>query len=152
MGTVQNRGSNPRPLGESKGTEPRIERVSCDAVSGETEAYASGSMCGIDCSQLGLCTILPLPISCGVWHIKWRSAGGHIAQKSRNSIAVVWVMQMGGGHQGMIDSCTHTNKGTNILYRPTHKTPPPYPPPPPPPPPPPTKQPLPKKKKKKIIY
>jgi len=33
-----------------------------------------------------------------------------IAQKSRNSTAVVWVMQMGGGKKGMIDSCTHKNK------------------------------------------
>jgi len=31
----------------------------------------------------------------------------YIAQQSRNSIAVVWVMQMGGGYKGMIDSCTH---------------------------------------------
>jgi len=38
--------------------------------------------------------------------------GGRIdmAQKSRNRIAVVWVMKMGGGGKGMIDSCTHTNK------------------------------------------
>jgi len=36
--------------------------------------------------------------------------GSCIAQKSRNSIAVVWVMQMGVGNKGMIDSCTHTNQ------------------------------------------
>jgi len=36
--------------------------------------------------------------------------GSYIAQKSRNGIAVVCVMQMGGGDKGMIDSCTHKNK------------------------------------------
>ena len=41
-----------------------------------------------------------------------------MAQKSRNSIAVVWVMRMGGGSKGMIDSCTHTNMKIHILYRP----------------------------------
>jgi len=30
-----------------------------------------------------------------------------MAQKSRNRIAVVWVVRMGGVHKGMIDSCTH---------------------------------------------
>jgi len=34
----------------------------------------------------------------------------YIAQKSHNSIAVVWVMRMGGGSTWMIDSCTHINK------------------------------------------
>jgi len=34
----------------------------------------------------------------------------YIAQKLRNSIALVWVMHMGGGNQGVIDSCTHENK------------------------------------------
>jgi len=29
---------------------------------------------------------------------------------SCNSIAVVWVMQIGGGNKGMMDSCTHKNK------------------------------------------
>jgi len=29
-----------------------------------------------------------------------------MAQQSRNRIAVVWVMQMGGVNAGMIDSCT----------------------------------------------
>jgi len=33
-----------------------------------------------------------------------------IAQKSRTGIAVVWVMQVGGGNRGMHDSCAHTNK------------------------------------------
>jgi len=34
--------------------------------------------------------------------------GGHILRKSsRNSLAVVWVMRMGGGFKGVIDSCTH---------------------------------------------
>ena len=33
-----------------------------------------------------------------------------MAQKSRNRIAVVWVMQMGGGDTARIDSCTHKNK------------------------------------------
>jgi len=32
--------------------------------------------------------------------------GVYIAQTKRNSIAVVWVIQMGGGGEGMIDSCT----------------------------------------------
>ena len=36
--------------------------------------------------------------------------GSYIAQMSRNAIAVVWAMQMGGGSEGMIDSCTHKNK------------------------------------------
>jgi len=53
-----------------------------------------------------------------------------MAQKSRNRIAVVWVMRMGAAvvwvmrmgavNKGMIVSCTHKNKRTNILYRPTH--------------------------------
>ena len=30
-------------------------------------------------------------------------------QDFRNRIAVVWVMRMGGGDKGMIDSCTHKN-------------------------------------------
>jgi len=34
----------------------------------------------------------------------------YIAQKSRDSTAVVWVMQMGGGNKGTIDSCTYRNK------------------------------------------
>jgi len=34
----------------------------------------------------------------------------YIAHMSRIRIAVVWVMQLGGGNQGMIDSCTHKNK------------------------------------------
>jgi len=34
----------------------------------------------------------------------------YLAQKSRQNIAVVWVMQMGGGNKGMIDPCTHKNK------------------------------------------
>jgi len=34
----------------------------------------------------------------------------YMAQTSRNSIAVVFVMQIGGGNKGMIDSCTHKNK------------------------------------------
>ena len=42
---------------------------------------------------------------------KGRVAGrSYIAQKSRNSIAVVWVMQMGGGNKGILDSGTHKNK------------------------------------------
>jgi len=55
----------------------------------------------------------------------YMNVGGrsYIAQKSPNSIAVVWVMQMGEGHTGMIDSCTQTNKGRNILYRPSHAPP-----------------------------
>jgi len=32
-----------------------------------------------------------------------------IVQKSSICIAVVWVMQMGGGNKGMIASCTHKN-------------------------------------------
>jgi len=42
----------------------------------------------------------------------------YIAQKSRNSIAVVWAMLMGGVNKGMIGSCTHTNKWKHILCRP----------------------------------
>jgi len=40
-------------------------------------------------------------------------AGGrsYIAQKSRNSIAVVWIMRIGGGKKGMMDSCTHQKRG-----------------------------------------
>jgi len=40
---------------------------------------------------------------------KARVGGGgiYMAHKSRNSIAVVWVMRMGGGNKGLIDSCTH---------------------------------------------
>jgi len=34
----------------------------------------------------------------------------YIAQKSRIRIAVVWVMQMGGGNKAIVDSCTHTNE------------------------------------------
>jgi len=38
---------------------------------------------------------------------EWRVGGSsYIAQTSCNSIAVVWVMQMGGGNTGMMDSCT----------------------------------------------
>jgi len=33
-----------------------------------------------------------------------------MAQESRNSIAVVWVMRMGGVNARMIDFCTNTNK------------------------------------------
>jgi len=37
--------------------------------------------------------------------------GGRILRKtSRNSIAAVCVMQMGGGDKGMLDSCIHKNK------------------------------------------
>jgi len=39
--------------------------------------------------------------------------------KVAHSIAVVWVMQMGGGNKGIVDSCTHKNEGTKILYRPS---------------------------------
>jgi len=39
-----------------------------------------------------------------------RGGGSCIAQKSRDCIAVVWVMQIGGGNKGMIDSCTHEKK------------------------------------------
>jgi len=61
--------------------------------------------------KVSLYTILSLLILYGVWHIKGRPGGwSYIAQKSRNSIAVVWVMQMGGGNKGMIESCTHNNK------------------------------------------
>jgi len=63
-------------------------------------------------SRLSLYTILSLPILYGVWHNQGGSGGGmsYIAQKSHNSIAIVWVMQMGGGNKGMIDSCIHKNK------------------------------------------
>jgi len=51
-----------------------------------------------------------------VWCIAYKGKVGgrsYIAQKSRNSIAVVWVMQMemgGAGNKWMIYSCTHKNK------------------------------------------
>jgi len=49
---------------------------------------------------LSLCTILSLPILYGVWHNQGGSGGGAcITQKSRNSIAVVWAMHMGGPAQ-----------------------------------------------------
>jgi len=41
-----------------------------------------------------------------------------MAQESRNSIAVVWVMRMGGVNARIIDSCTNKNKEKNFLYRP----------------------------------
>jgi len=54
---------------------------------------------------LSLDTILSLPILYGVWHIKGGSGGRScIAHKLRNGIEVVWVMQMGGGYKGIIDS------------------------------------------------
>jgi len=34
----------------------------------------------------------------------------YIAQRSHTSIAVVWVMQMGGGNKWMIDFFSHTHK------------------------------------------
>jgi len=62
-------------------------------------------------SHVSLYTILSLPIWYGVWHIQVGSGGGsYIAQQSRNIIAVVWAMLMGGGNEGMIDSCTHKNE------------------------------------------
>jgi len=70
--------------------------------------------------EVSLYTILSLPILYGVWPIKGGSGeGSYMAQKSRNSIAVVWVMRIGGGNKGMIDSCTHKNKWKHILYRPS---------------------------------
>ena len=42
-----------------------------------------------------------------------------MAQKSRNRIAIVEVVRMGGGNTWMIDSCTHTQQRNNILSRPT---------------------------------
>jgi len=36
--------------------------------------------------------------------------GSYVAQKSCNSNAVVWAMQMGGGVQGRIVSCTKASK------------------------------------------
>jgi len=41
--------------------------------------------------------------------------GSYIAQKSRNSNAVVWVLQMVGDNRGMIDSCTHTKQVKECL-------------------------------------
>jgi len=57
-----------------------------------------------------------------VWCMAYTGKVGgrsYIAQKSRNSIAVVWVLQMGWGNKGMIDAWTHKNKWKNILYTPT---------------------------------
>ena len=47
---------------------------------------------------------------CMVAHTEKVGGRSYIAQKSRNSIAVVWVLQMGGGNTGVIDSRTHKNK------------------------------------------
>jgi len=47
--------------------------------------------------------------------VKIGGGGSYTAQTSHNSIAGVWVMQMGRGHKGMIDSCTHANQGMNIF-------------------------------------
>ena len=47
-----------------------------------------------------------------VWCMAYKGrVGGRICmeQDFRNGIAVVWVMRMGGGDKGMIDSCTHKN-------------------------------------------
>jgi len=56
-----------------------------------------------------------------IWCMAYKGTVGgrsYIAHKSHDCIAVAWVMRMGGGTHGMIDSCTHTNKWTTILYRP----------------------------------
>ena len=48
---------------------------------------------------------------CMVYGITREGRGGsYIAQKLRNSIAVAWTMQIGGGNEGVIDSCTPKNK------------------------------------------
>ena len=58
-------------------------------------------------------TILSLPIWLRLTRMAYTGrvgGGSYIAQQLRNSIAVVWVMLMGGGNEGMIDSCTHKNE------------------------------------------
>jgi len=48
-----------------------------------------------------------------VWCMAYkRRVGGrsYIAQQSCNRIAIVWAMQVGGGGEGMIDSCTEASK------------------------------------------
>ena len=48
-----------------------------------------------------------------VWCMAYKGRVGgrsYIAQKLRNRVAVVWVLQMGGGGKGMIESCTDKNK------------------------------------------
>ena len=52
-------------------------------------------------NHLSLCTIMSLRKLHGVWHIQGGSGGGmYMAHKSRNSIAVVWVMRVGGVIEG----------------------------------------------------
>ena len=61
-------------------------------------------------------TVLSPPILYGVWHTRvGRGGGACVAQNSRNSIAVAWVMQLGGGDKGMIDSCTHQKRVKEYL-------------------------------------
>jgi len=61
--------------------------------------------------QVGLYTILPIPILYSVWHTKGGSGGGsYLAQQSCNSTAIVWALQVGGGNKTMTDSCTKALK------------------------------------------
>ena len=58
--------------------------------------------------RVGLCTILQLPILYGVWQKKGGVGGAsYIAQSTCNSIAIVRVVQVGGGYKRMIDLCTN---------------------------------------------
>jgi len=60
---------------------------------------------------VGLYKILQSPILYGVWHTKGGSGGAACsAQWTCNSIAIVRAMQVGGGSERMIDSCTNTSK------------------------------------------
>jgi len=68
--------------------------------------------------MLGLYTIVITNI---VWCIAYKSEVGRgvvycprTVQKY-NSIATWWAMQVGGGNEGMVDSCTTASKQTNIL-------------------------------------
>jgi len=55
--------------------------------------------------SLGLYTILPFPILYAVWHTPGVSGGGAcIAQKSCNSIAMVWALKV--GYNAMLITCS----------------------------------------------
>jgi len=67
-------------------------------------------------AQLGLYTILLLPILYGVKHTNGRSEGeSYTVQLSCNSIALGWIVQVGRANERMADSCTTGSKETNIL-------------------------------------
>ena len=60
---------------------------------------------------LGLYTILVLPILYGVYHTNVRSEGeSYTVQLSCTGFAPGWAMQVGGGNERMVDSCTTASK------------------------------------------